>query len=76
VEPARDSNPIALAMLAAAGSIGIPVYDDQNGEMMEAEAGAAIANVRIRNGRRLSVFRTYVCPYMGRRNLTVLGSVF
>ena len=39
---------------------------------MEGEGGAAIANVRIRDGRCLSVFRTYAYPYMGRHNLTVL----
>jgi choline dehydrogenase len=72
VEPARDPNPIAPAMLEAARSLGIPVYDDHNGEMMEGEGGAAIANVRIRDGRRLSVFRTYTYPYMDRSNLTVL----
>jgi choline dehydrogenase len=72
VEPARDPNPIAPAMLEAAGSLGIPTFDDQNGEMMEGDGGAAIANLRIRDGRRLSVFRTYVYPYMDRPNLTVL----
>jgi choline dehydrogenase len=72
VEPARDPNPIAPAMLEAARSLGIPTFDDQNGEMMEAEGGAAITNVRIRDGRRLSVFRSYTYPYMDRHNLTVL----
>jgi choline dehydrogenase len=72
VEPARDPNPIAPAMLDAARSLGIPTFDDQNGEMMEGEGGAAIVNVRIRAGRRLSVFRTYTYPYMDRHNLTVL----
>ena len=72
VEPARDPNPVAPAMLEAARSLGIPTFDDQNGAMMEGERGAAIANVRIRDGRRLSVFRTYAYPYMDRHNLTVL----
>jgi choline dehydrogenase len=72
VEPARDPNLIAPAMLAAARSLGIPVFDDPNGEMMEGGGGAAIANVRIRHGRRLSVFRTYAYPHMDRHNLTVL----
>jgi choline dehydrogenase len=72
VEPARDPNPIAPAMLDAARSLGIPTFDDQNGEMMEGEGGAAIVNVRIRAGRRLSVFRTYTYPYIDRHNLTVL----
>jgi choline dehydrogenase len=72
VEPARDPNPIAPALLGAARSLGIPTFDDQNGEMMEGEGGAAIANLRIRDGRRLSVFRTYAYPYMDRCNLTAL----
>ncbi len=75
VEPARDPNLIAPVILEAARSLSIPTFDDfddQNGEMMEGEGGAAIANVRIRDGRRLSVFRTYTYPYMDRRNLTVL----
>src|SRR5215468_2870936 len=73
VEPARDPNPIAPAMLEAARSLGIPSFDDQNGEMMEGDGGAAITNVRIHNGRRLSLFRTYTYPYMDRHNLTVLS---
>jgi choline dehydrogenase len=72
VEPACDPNLIAPAMLEAVRSLGIPTFDDQNGEMMEGRGGAAIANVRIRDGRRLSVFRTYAYPYMDRHNLTVL----
>src|SRR5262249_50899384 len=72
VEPARDPNPMAPAMLEAVRSLGIPTFDDQNGEMMEGEGGAAITNLRIRDGRRLSVFRTYTYPYMDHPNLTVL----
>jgi choline dehydrogenase len=59
-------------MLEGARSAGIPTFDDQNGALMEGEGGAAIANVRIRDGRRLSVFRTYAYPLMDRPNLTVL----
>jgi choline dehydrogenase len=72
VEPARDPNPIAPAMLETVRSLGIPTFEDQNGKMMEGEGGAAIANLRIRDGRRLSVFRTYVYPYLDRPRLTVL----
>src|SRR6201981_2942066 len=56
VEPARGPNPIAPVMLEAARALGIPTLDDQNGAMMEGEGGGAIANLRIRDGRRLSVF--------------------
>jgi choline dehydrogenase len=72
VEPARDPNPVAPAMLAAAQSLGIPTFDDQNGRMMEGSGGGALFNFRIRDGRRQSVFRTYTYPYMDRPNLTVL----
>src|SRR5215471_122819 len=72
VEPAHDPNPIAPAMLETIRSLDIPTFDDQNGKMMEGEGGAAITNLRIRDGRRLSVFRTYTYPFMDRPNLTVL----
>jgi choline dehydrogenase len=39
---------------------------------MEDGGGASIIDVRARDGKRLSVFRTYVFPYMDRPNLTVL----
>ena len=72
VEPARDPNPLAPAVLAAAQSVGIPTFDDHNGHIMEGWGGGALFNLRIRNGRRQSVFRTYAYPYMDRPNVTVL----
>jgi choline dehydrogenase len=73
VQPAPNPNPIAPAMVEAAKSVGIPSFADQNGAMMEGVGGCSIANVRIKEGRRLSVFRTYVYPVMDRPNLTVLS---
>lgn len=72
VEPARDPHPVAPGVVEAARSVGIPTFDDHNGQMMEGEGGAALFNLRIRDGRRQSVFRTYAYPYMDRPNLTVL----
>jgi choline dehydrogenase len=72
VEPAPNPNPIAPAMLEGARSIGIPTFENQNGRMMEGEGGASIIDVRARDGKRQSVFRSYVFPYMDRPNLTVL----
>jgi choline dehydrogenase len=73
VQPAPDPNPIAPAMVAGAGSFGIPRFDDANGCMMEGDGGAALTNLRVRDGKRLSLFRTYVYPVMDRPNLTVLS---
>jgi choline dehydrogenase len=64
--------PIAEAMLRAASTIGIPVYETPNGEMMEGPGGASIAELRIRDGKRESVFGSYVRPLMSQSNLTVL----
>jgi choline dehydrogenase len=65
-------NPIAPAMLDACESVGIPAFEDQNGAMMEGEGGAAIANVRIKDGRRVSLAKDYIYPAMRRPNMTVL----
>ena len=59
-------------MLEGARSIGIPTFENQNGRMMEGEGGASILDLRARNGKRQSVFRSYVFPHMDRPNLTVL----
>jgi choline dehydrogenase len=72
VQPAPDSNPIAPAMLEGARSVGIPTFENQNGRMMEGAGGSSILDLRVRDGKRQSVFRSYTFPYMDRPNLTVL----
>jgi choline dehydrogenase len=72
VQPASDPSPIALAMLDAAEEIGIPRFDHPNGAMMEGAGGAAVTDTLVRDGRRNSLFRAYVRPWMDRPNLTVL----
>jgi len=72
VEPARNANPIAAAMLDAAASVGIPKFDDQNGVMMEGGGGAALTNVRIRDGRRRNLPSDYLYPVLKRPNITLL----
>src|SRR6202045_2286796 len=72
VQAAPDPNPIAPAMVEGARSIGMPAFDSNNGRLMEGDGGASIIDVRVRDGKRLSVFRTYAFPYMDQPNLTVL----
>jgi choline dehydrogenase len=72
VQSAPDPNPIAPAMVEGARSIGMPTFDSNNGRLMEGGGGASIMDLRVRDGKRLSVFRTYAFPYMDRPNLTVL----
>lgn len=72
VQSPDDPLPIAPAMLESCKGVGIPVFADMNGAMMEGAGGAAIPNVRIRQGQRLSVFSTYVRPILDRPNITVL----
>jgi choline dehydrogenase len=59
-------------MVEGARSFGIPTFESNNGRMMEGDGGASILDLRVRNGKRLSVFRTYTFPLMNRPNLTVL----
>jgi choline dehydrogenase len=72
VQSVPHPNPIAPAMVEGARSIGMPTFDSNNGRLMEGDGGASIIDVLVRDGKRLSVFRTYVFPYMDRPNLTVL----
>src|ERR1700736_5759501 len=72
VQPAPDPNPVAPAMYEGARSVGIPTFQSPNGLMMEGDGGASIMDLRVRDGRRPSVFRSYTFPHMDRPNLTVL----
>jgi choline dehydrogenase len=73
VQPAPDPRPVALAMLEGTRSVGIPTFENQNGRMMEGGGGSSILDVRFRDGKRQSVFRSYTFPFMNRPNLTVLA---
>jgi choline dehydrogenase-like flavoprotein len=72
VQPAPNAHPLALATVDAARAAGIPTYQSPNGRMMEENRGAAITDLRWRDGKRLSLFRTYVTPHLGKPNLTVV----
>jgi len=73
IQPAQNPHPFFEALLGAAESLGIARYDNPNGRMMEAEGGCAFVDEIVRDGRRQSIFRTYVYPYLDRPNLTVLS---
>jgi choline dehydrogenase len=61
-------------MVESARNVGVRLYENPNGRMMESGGGTAITDVRLRHGRRLSVFRSYTYPLMDQPNLTVLTS--
>src|ERR1700747_520197 len=71
-QPLQDPNPAAGALFETIASLGIPIFENQNGRIMEADGGASVADMRIRDGKRQSVFRSYVFPHMDQPNLTVL----
>jgi choline dehydrogenase len=72
VTPALNPHPVARSMVIAASELGVPVFDTPNGAMMEGAGGAAITDVLIRDGRRSSIFHSYVRPRIEQPNLTVL----
>jgi choline dehydrogenase len=59
-------------MLDAARELGIPTFGHPNGRMMEGPGGASLSDLLIRSGRRHSLYRAYVRPWLDRPNLTVL----
>lgn len=66
VQAAPDPNVIAPALLEGARAAGIPTFDSPNGRMSEENGGCSLIDMRIRDGRRLSVFRSYSYPRMDR----------
>jgi choline dehydrogenase len=72
VAPARNPQPVAMAIVDAAQSLDIPPFDSPNGLMMEGRGGAAINDLIVKDGQRSSIFRSYILPKMDQPNLTVL----
>lgn len=72
VQPAPIFNPIFPAVLEGARAAGIPTFENPNGRMREGPGGCSIQDIRSRDGKRQSIFRSYTFPYMDRPNLTVL----
>jgi choline dehydrogenase len=72
VQPAPDPCPLAPAVVEAARAAGLPTFDSSNGAMTRGHAGASITDLRIRDGQRESVYRSYVWPHRDQPNLTVL----
>ncbi|WP_411907092.1 GMC family oxidoreductase [Rhizobium mayense] len=65
-------HPIAIGLLAAAESLGIPRFANPNGRMMEERSGCAITDIRADGRERMSIFDSYLRPVFGRSNLTIL----
>ena len=59
-------------MLEGARSIGIHTFEAQNGSMMRVTAAARFTTCRFPDGKRQSIFRSYVFPYMNQANITEL----
>jgi choline dehydrogenase len=72
VQPLYNPIPSVQALFEAIRSLGTPIFENQNGRIMEADGGASVADMCIRDGKRRSVFRAYVFPHMDQPNLTVL----
>lgn len=62
VEPARDRNPIANALLKRPQWLGFPPSQLIMGTLMESPSGASLLESCLHDGKLQSVFRSYVYP--------------
>jgi choline dehydrogenase len=72
VQPAVEPHAFSFALLDGAESMGLQRFPNANGRMMEAAAGCAFAEETVHEGRRRSIFRSYLYPRMAEQNITVL----
>src|SRR6516162_4224333 len=72
VQSAADPHPFAFALLEGAESVGLERFPNPNGRMMELAGGCSLVDETIRDGKRQSIFRSYVYPLMAQPNITVL----
>ena len=72
VQPFEDPDPFSQALLDAAQTSGFRRFPNSGGEMMQSEGGCALVDNIIRDGKRQSVYRSYVYTRLNQENLTVL----
>ena len=72
VQPAAEPQPFAFALLEGAESLGLQRFPNPNGRMMEGAGGCAVLDETVHNGKRQSIFRSYMYPLMAQPNITVL----
>jgi choline dehydrogenase len=72
VQPAAKPHPFSYALLKGAESVGFTRFPSPNGRMMEEPGGCAIVDETVLDGRRQSIFRSYLYPAMHQPNITVL----
>src|SRR5215468_9668474 len=56
VQPWPDLSPVGRALFEGISSMGLPIFENQNGRMMEADGGVSVPDMRIRDGKRQSLF--------------------
>jgi choline dehydrogenase len=71
-QSAAEPHPFSFALLEGAESVGLQRFPNPNGHMMESAGGCAFADETVRDGKRQSIFRSYVYPLMAQPNITVL----
>lgn len=69
VERAVHPNPIAVALVEAGPSAGLPILQDYNSLEMQ---GTTLFDMTVKNGQRFSVADGYLRPAMSRSNLKVI----
>lgn len=72
VQPAADPHPFAHALLEGSASLGFERFPNANGRMMESAGGCALVDETVRDGKRQSIFRSYLYPLMAQPNIKVL----
>lgn len=72
IQQPQTPHPLTTAILEPSRSVGLPVFSNPNGTMMEGEGGATLCELILKDGKRHSIFRAYTYTAMGQPNLTVL----
>ena len=72
VQSAAEPHPFSVALLEGAESVGLQRFPSPNGRMMENEGGCAFIDETVHEGKRRSIFRSYVYPILDQPNITVL----
>ncbi|MCB8882085.1 GMC family oxidoreductase N-terminal domain-containing protein [Acidisoma cellulosilytica] len=72
VQQAPSPSAFTESLLSSASDAGLARYPNANGAMMEGTGGAALVDEIVQDGKRKSIFQSYVAPLVSSDNLRVL----
>jgi len=72
VQQAQSPSEFTESLLSSASGVGLMRFPNANGAMMEGPGGAALVDEIVLEGKRKSIYQSYVAPLVSSNNLSIM----